>query len=284
MRFIAHLLTFIFFVLLFCHEAEALNSKLQGVESFCFGIGSDVLTHSIEKLALCDLVVVDGEEASREQISFLQQSGAIVLAYLSVGTIEIGRGWYSKVSKYKLDLWGDWGEYYADVSKNGYRRIIDSYVAPRILRKGFDGLFLDNVDMIITHRNQTHGMKLLVKALSKRVHRNEKLLFTQNGDRVISKFTRHLDGWNREDFTSTYSFDSKSYIAVDEEEHSQIAEVIQRLSAKGLLITTTDYVSSEDTTLEALSVQEACRFGAIPFVSDIELTRMPQSPYLCSAG
>lgn len=262
-------------------EAYALSAKLRGVRSFCFGIGSNVLSQSLNSLVSCDLVVLDGEEATAEQVDYLRTNGSVVLAYLSVGTIEIGRSWYSKVSRFKLELWGDWGEYYADVSKEAYRRVIDRSVSNAMLKKGFDGLFLDNVDMITSHRKQTEGMKLLVQALSTRVKRKGKLLFTQNGDAVIGKFTRYLDGWNREDFTSTYSFESQTYGLVPSDEHSKIANIIQKLLRKGLLVTTTDYVATGDSASEAQSLSQSCLFGAIPFVSDIDLNRMPVSPYTC---
>ena len=47
-----------------------------------------------------------------------------MLAYLSVGTIERYRSWYRAARPYRLDLWGDWGEWYADTSKAGFRRLI----------------------------------------------------------------------------------------------------------------------------------------------------------------
>ena len=72
-----------------------------------------------------------------------------MLAYLSVGTIEKWRGWFDDIKRYRLEPWQDWkDEWFADVSKPGLRRIIVRRIAPGILDKGFDGLFLDNVDMI----------------------------------------------------------------------------------------------------------------------------------------
>src|SRR5207245_2575497 len=115
----------------------------------------------------------------------LRAAGTIVLAYLDVGTIEPFRPWYATLKPYRLDFWPDWGEWYADVSRPGYRRAIAQAIAPRILRKGFDGLFLDNTDMIETHPRRAAGMGALVGALSALVHRRGGLLFTQNGEDSI---------------------------------------------------------------------------------------------------
>ena len=63
-------------------------------------------------------------------------------------------------------------------------------MAPNILRKGFDGLFLDNVDMIGDHPRQRRGMHRLVAALGRMVHRRDGYLFAQNGERVIGADAR----------------------------------------------------------------------------------------------
>ena len=87
----------------------------------------------------------------------LRRHGAIVLGYLSVGTIESYRWWYRAASPYKLELWDDWGEWYADVSRKGFRDLIAERVAPRMLAKGLHGLFLDNTDMVETHGRSATG-------------------------------------------------------------------------------------------------------------------------------
>jgi hypothetical protein len=64
----------------------------------------------------------------------------------------------------RLAAWRDWkGGWLADVSRPGFRRELARRIAPRLVRKGFDGLFLDNVDMIEQrrHRAQRAGMRKL---------------------------------------------------------------------------------------------------------------------------
>ena len=86
-------------------------------------------------------MVVDGEEAGAGLVGSLQAEGALVLAYVSVGTIENGRAWSGAASPFELDLWGEWGEWYADTSKAGFRDVITRQAVPPMLAKGFDGLF-----------------------------------------------------------------------------------------------------------------------------------------------
>ena len=60
----------------------------------------------LRRLEPFDLVVVDGAEARRSQVRALRERGKVVLAYVSVGTIERYRPWYRAARPYRLDLWG----------------------------------------------------------------------------------------------------------------------------------------------------------------------------------
>jgi hypothetical protein len=70
-----------------------------------------------------------------------------------------------------------------------------------VQKRGFDGLFLDNVDMIENHPHQRRGMYRLVRNLSRRVHAAGKLLFRAKRRRGDPPVASSLDGWNREDVT-----------------------------------------------------------------------------------
>jgi uncharacterized protein (TIGR01370 family) len=259
---------------------------LRGVQSFAFAIGSGNLDGDVAaRLAPYDLVVVDGEEARRSQVRALRRRGKVVLAYLSIGTIEPGRSWYERAKPYRLrDRFEEFGEYYAATSRRGYRRLIARRVARRMLRKGFDGLFLDNTDMIETHRRQRRGMRLLVRALARLVHsrgHRRRLLFSQNGDRVIGPSLRYYDGWNREDVTSTYDFDHRRYRRVPASETAAAQRTLRRLRARGLLVTTSDYTRRGDRGSESAAVSNSCATGALPFVTNIGLTRIAARAFGC---
>ena len=94
--------------------------------------------------------------------------------------------------------------------------MIAAEIAPGILGKGFDGLFLDNVDMVETrnHAAQRDGMRKLVLALAELAHADGRLLFAQNGAWAFasSGLLDAIDGWNREDVTWTYDFDRRRYV------------------------------------------------------------------------
>ncbi|MCW2992377.1 MAG: hypothetical protein JWM73_2971 [Solirubrobacterales bacterium] len=247
--------------------------RLADVHSFALALGDGAAQRD---LGGYDLVVVDGSTPAA-RVKRLRAGGAIVLGYLSVGTIESYRSWFTAAKPYRMELWDDWGEWYADVSKPGFRTLIAKRVAPAIMRRGFDGLFLDNVDMIEQHRAQAAGMRALVKRLAARPG----YLFAQNGDDVIDPFLPWLDGWNREDVSRTYDFDTKRYVAVPAADSAAAQYALQRIAEHGKLVTATDYVAAGDAAAAARATKIACDIGALSYVSDIELRRVPQPPPHC---
>lgn len=259
------------------------DPRLAEVSSFAFALGQDVDSgEEIARLAAYDLVVLDGELTGAPVVSRLRAGGTIVLGYLSVGTIEPFRSWYPRLKPFRLrDRFDEFDEFYARVAARGFRRAIANRIAPKVLGRGYDGLFLDNTDMVETHRGQRRGMGRLVRRLGRLVHLRSGLLFAQNGEDAIGPLLRFYDGWNREDVTWTYSFKRRRYMPRPPGETAAAQEALRRIGAAGLLVTASDYTAAGDLAAEREAVAGACAAGAIPFVSDIGLRRLPASPLTC---
>jgi uncharacterized protein (TIGR01370 family) len=263
-----------------------------GPQSFALAIGSGNLAGGpgavAERLGDFDLAVVDGEEASAAEIAALRDDGDLVLGYLSVGTIERWRSWYPRLKRFRLGAWADWkDEWFADVSRAKLRRRLSDRIAPMLLAKGFDGLFLDNVDMIEArrHRPQRAGMRTLVEDLAALVRADGRLLFAQNGAWGLRKLglVDVLDGWNREDVTWTYDFDRRRYVHSQPQGTREALAELAEFGDRGLVVTATDYTRADDRAALREATDNACSVGALPYVADIGLTarRLPDPPLRC---
>ncbi len=249
------------------------SERLSSIESWAFAIGHDLTTGDpIARLSLYDLVVVDGQETSPELVNELQDTGTLVFGYVSVGTDEPQRPWSPYLEQYRLDYWGDWDEYFLDVADPACREAIIEHVVEPVLSKEFDGLFLDNTDMVETHPEQAEGMRALVAEIDELLD-SEQLLFTQNGSDSIDELLPYLDGWNREDVTWTYDFDAEKYRRVAEQEHAAALEEIAAMQDAGVLVLSTDYTTG-DPEIDAECAEAARAVGALPYVSDIGLERL----------
>jgi len=175
------------------------------------------------------------------------------------------------------------------VSKKGLRDALADGIAPDILAKGFDGLYLDNVDMIEPqrHKKQREGMRDLIARLGELAHSDDRLLFAQNGYWGFRKFgileDGHLDGWNREDVTWTYDFDRRKYVRNSDRGRDEALDDLAAMRDRGLFTTATNYTKNSTGGAVEESIADACSVGALPFIGDIGLTakRLPASPYVC---
>lgn len=255
------------------------RERLHDAETWTFAIGDGTLDDSAEavaeRLGGSDLVVIDGESASPEQVAAVRETGAVVVGYLSVGTIEPWRGWYGEVAQHTLEYWPEWDEYYADVSAEEYRATVADEIAPALLGKGFDGLFLDNVDMVESHPEQAGGMRALIEALSALVREDGGVLLAQNGFDVMERLGLwdEIDGWNREDVTWTYDFDAGEYVRVESAEQAVALDELRRARERGVVTLATDYTAPGDADAVAEAAAAARSVGALPFAGDIGLTR-----------
>lgn len=275
-----------------CGAAAQASHGLGKAKSFAFAIGDGNLAGGparvADRLGRFDLVVVDGEGASAADVRALRRRGTTVLGYLSVGTIEGYRSWYPRIKRYRLKAWQDWkDEWFADVSRKGLRNELAGRIAPRIVAKHFDGLFLDNVDMIETHghRAQREGMRKLVRRLAHLAHHRHKLLFAQNGEWGLVRFgiVSFLDGWNREDVTTSYDFDHESYRRAPKAQTREAKQELRRMARRGLFTTSADYTAHSSGSLFEDSIANSCGAGALPYVGDIGLTasRLPNPAITC---
>lgn len=252
-------------------------TPLTQTKTWAFAIG-DVAPAAT--LARYDMVIVDGVDTSAAQVAALRRRGVRVLAYISVGTIERNRPWTAAAAPFRLERWEDWDEWYADVANPAYRALVLRSMVRPVLAKGFDGLMLDNVDMVETHRAQTAGMTALVRSISRQVRTGGRVLMVQNGDTYVRTLVPYIDGWNREDVTATYDFDAERYRSVTSSEGRAAIRAIRWMRAHKKLITTTDYTSVAIHPNAIRARLRACVVGARPFVSDIHLRRL-DAPVRC---
>lgn len=56
---------------------------------------------------------------------------------------------------------------------------------------------------------------------------------------------------------------------------------LERIGRAGLLVTATGYVAAGHRRAQARALEAACGAGALSFVSDIFLRRVPPNPLIC---
>lgn len=220
------------------------------------------------------LVVVDGigdrRPASRPSAVVLHalRRHALVLSYLSVGTVEEWRPYADRVpDEWTLGAVEDWeGERYADVRQHGWRELMTE-AAAGLADAGYDGLYLDNLDVAEDHPALAGALVELVVAL--RAAAPALVIVAQNGlavaDRLPIDAIAHEDVfWRWED----------GYRRSPSQETAALLRGLQRLSERGLPVFTLDY-AEPGSAAAAEAAQRSLAEGFRPAVSVLELDRPP---------
>lgn len=199
------------------------------------------------------IIVLEPDDYSESQIKFIKKKGYKVLAYLSVGTIEKERSWFKKYSKYKLSRLDDWpNEYYIDVREEKWQLfIIDR--AKTLKSKGFDGWWLDNIDIYSEYKSKTmyEAVSLIlyaIKSLNGYVMINGGSEWVDDAIDKGARLKGYIDGYTQEEvFSLIKDYDGKGKFGKQKADDSKyyrglIKKVIKRKVGGFLLEYTRDKV------------------------------------------
>jgi cysteinyl-tRNA synthetase, unknown class len=223
-----------------------------------------------------DLAVIDGvgsrdpgSRPSRTLLATLREH-ALVLSYLSVGTVEDWRPYAASVPQdWTLGPVPDWpGERYADVRAPGWRELMVAQ-ARQLAAAGFDGLYLDNLDVAEEHPALAAALVELVAAL--RAAAPELLLVAQNGLAVADQLA--IDAIAHEDVFARWE---DGYRPSPRRERQRLVAHLRRLAARRLPVLTLDY-AQPGSALAADAVRRALAEGFRPAVSVLALDRLPHA-------
>ena len=99
------------------------------------------------------ILVIEPEDYTLEEIKKLKKHGAMLLGYISVGSVSDERPYYKKLKPFRLSRLEDWHhEWYLDLRKEEVRKWCVNR-AKEIKAMGFDGWWCDNVDVYEYHKS-----------------------------------------------------------------------------------------------------------------------------------
>lgn len=253
------------------------TNVLQTVRSWVSYYGDD----DIEALRQFDLIDIDAEAGAgnytQDEINALKADGKIVVSYLNIGAIETFRSYWGPGQVYKLDPYGGWpDEYWADTSQSGWQDLIISE-AGKLLAKGVDGFYLDNLDVAEKYGDRPElrrGVVTIIERLRKTYP--QAILIAQNGlflrnDEGSGKkrVYAYLDGWAQEEVFTTYE---DGYRKVAKEQTDAYVAALQDLQRQGLITFCLDYADS--VSLRNYAQAEALKIGCRSYVGTKELDQV----------
>jgi len=223
------------------------------------------------------------EQDNVKNLDQIKEQGTICIAYVSLGEAEDYR-WYWDEMKHKdfvLEENPDWeGNYYIDPRSEEWKQYFIYRVIPKVLKDGYDGLFLDTIDTAEylewkdeeKYKGAMDAMAELIKAIRKNYPRI--IIISNNGLAIIDKFAPYVDIALVEDLYTMYDFEKNEYGSQDVETTKENRQLLQKISREyNIPVLTLEY---SDKQKEIKHIYERSRVdGFYPYVGDIHLERFP---------
>lgn len=219
----------------------------------------------------------------------LAAQGTVLLGYLSVGEVERHRAHYADVRAEGIlhDENPNWpGSFYVDVRSRRWRDRVVHELVPRIIAKGFHGVFLDTLDnpphLERTDPRRFAGMTRaaadLVKAI--RARHPTILIMLNRGYEILPAVAGDIDMSLAESLLSGWDFAAKRPAPVPPAEHAAQLAVLRAAKAANpaLRLFSLDYADPADTAGIARLYARQRADGFSPYVATVELDRIVPEP------
>lgn len=223
---------------------------------FYYGAGQ------LEALTGYQRVVLQPEFYSSEELAQLKRAGTELLGYLSLSQ---DQGPPAPWQRTERDP--DWGGKYVQVGHPDWVAHVVGQ-AKDAMAAGFTGLFLDTLNVELTHPDDVPHLLALVAAL--RQEAQPSYMLANRGFGMLPRLTEFVDGILFESFTARWEADGYGPWPADVlEYHAQVAE---RLLTFDLDLYALDYADTDGLT--AFAERRARQFGMVPVISDRALSRV----------
>ena len=237
-------------------------------EKYVVLIGED--SEIIEKLSDIDLLVIDAEYFSQNDIASLRENGIHeIYSYINIGSIENFRSYDTDFEKYALGAYENWPEEkWIDVSAPEWQACTASRV-DALVQKGVDGFFVDNTDVYYNYPQESiyDGILTILDYMD---HTGRKIIIN-GGDCFVKKYLTTeknvlIDGVNQENVFTAYDFSKDVYTKNDQSTREYYTEYLNLAMSHGCTAYTLEYAT--DPAIRRQAAAYAGKHGYICYISD----------------
>lgn len=244
------------------------DDSSDGAEKYVVLIGED--SDITDKLSDIDLLVIDAEYFSQNDIARLRENGIReIFSYINIGSIESFRSYDTDFEKYTLGAYENWPEEkWIDVSAPEWQACTASRV-DSLVQKGVDGFFVDNTDVYYNYPQECiyDGILTILDYMD---HIGGKILIN-GGDCFVKKYLTTeknilIDGVNQENVFTAYDFSKDVYTKSDQSTREYYTEYLDLAMSHGCTAYTLEYAM--DPTIRRQAAAYAGKHGYICYISD----------------
>jgi len=219
------------------YAKSGINSK--GIK-YEFGVFNSVEEKDVAKLNEYRTIVIDAQGYSAKTIKKLRKTGHTVYSYINLGSVENYRDYYKDYEDVTLDVYENWeDERWVDVSQKKWQDFISGTLAKKLVKKGVDGFFVDNVDVYYMYHNDKifNGVTTILKnfkALGVDVVVNGGDTYVRQYVKRHGKLEKILNAVAQESVFTTIDWDNNNaFIEQDEGDNKYAKSYINFVSKHG---------------------------------------------------
>lgn len=196
-----------------------------------------------------EILVIDADLYSKEDIIKLKKNNDKVYSYLNIGSLENYRDYYDEFKDLTFADYENWNEErWIDVGATAWQDFVADVLAINLVNKGIDGFFIDNTDVYsIKHEDVIYQG---LTAILKRLKAYDLPLIINGGDvyvyQAIAKNNVYFNGVNQEEIFSLIDFDNNSYLKQDKEVSVYFQEYVLYCKKNGLDVYIIEYGFKND--------------------------------------
>ncbi|MCH8872874.1 endo alpha-1,4 polygalactosaminidase, partial [candidate division KSB1 bacterium] len=229
-----------------------------------------------------DLAVLDSD--SHPDLAKLKDSDTLLIGYISIGEVGDYRWYWSDIKDkpWLLDKNPNWDSYMIDVRNDEWQELLNQQIIPKILAKGFDGIFLDTIDnaeyLQRYHPKKKYPMmETAMVRLIKSIRKNfpSAYLVANRGFAILDEIAGSIDAVVAESIFTTINFEENITRRNTPQEYEPIIKQLRKMKRKeGIKIFTLDYPNLENESDIEEIIADSHALGFIPYISTPQLQKV----------
>lgn len=219
-------------------------------------------------------VILESQFYNIYEIRKIKSQNEKVVAYISLGEVNANAPHFDELRAHTTGKNEIWDSYYLDLKSEKtvatLMRIMD-----RMIEKGYDGLFLDNIDNYTAFGPQPTQKDDLIKLLKNMSDTYPDKIFIQNAGLELAPETApYVDALLMESVATNYTFDDKTYKLRSEADFRAYVSKLETINKKqNLPIILVEYADTEKLYKQV--VHRIKPLGFDYFIGSIDLQAIP---------